>query len=218
MSANTANTVARLTPTGDLDRIRDPFSSHTETLRALRQSLLLRQTGESNVLTVVSPGAGEGKSRLAAELAWLFAQLGEPTLLVDANLRRPRQHLLFKGAQGLGLADALQAQSAPVLHAVEAAEALRLVTAGALPKHPVELLSAKGFGGLLASWRQQFRHIVIDTPAFAASSDALAVSVEAGAALMLVREHHSSMAGLRESAARLRAARVALTGTVTLAF
>ena len=211
---------AMLAPAPALDTIRAPFSPHTEALTNLRQGLLLRADGEGcNVLTIASPGAGEGKSRFAAELAWLFALLGESTLLVDANLRKPMQQQLFTGAgTAPGLAEALADGSAPVLHKVQGAPQLSVALAGSPPRQPAELLGNKGFGQLLDGWRGQFRHIVLDTSGFTASSDALAVSVEAGAALLLARSHHSRVDDLRAAAARLRGARVSLLGTVMLGF
>jgi len=78
-----------------------PFSQQMEALRALRSQLLMRWfTGEKDrrSLAIVSPGRGEGRSHLAANLAVKFSQMGEKTLLIDADLRSPRQHSLF----GLG--------------------------------------------------------------------------------------------------------------------
>ena len=216
----TPSAAALLTPAPVLDAVRDPFSKRTEQLRELRQGLQLRADPDlSSVIALVSPGAGEGRSRLAAELAWLFAQLGEATLLVDCNLRKPAQHQLFSGAGGgKGLADALNDGSEPLLYPVHSAPQLSVVTGGTPPKHPVELLSSTGFSALLSQWRSRYRHILLDTPAFNASSDAIAVASEAGAALMQVREHYTSFDGLKAMAERLTAARIQLLGTVSQGF
>ena len=77
----------------ELLAVHDPFNPYTEQLRALRQELLNRNPAEGGLcLAVVSAGAGEGRSRLAADLAVVLSQLEEDTLLVDADFRKPRQH------------------------------------------------------------------------------------------------------------------------------
>ena len=75
-----------------------PFSSRVEQLRAIRSQLMLRwfdRAEERQVLTIIGAERGEGRSYLAANLAIVFSQLGERTLLVDADMREPRQHFLF---------------------------------------------------------------------------------------------------------------------------
>ena len=77
----------------DLIVAHDPFEGQAEILRDLRTQLLLHWVnGERKVLAIVSPNTGDGRSFVAANLAVVFAQLGEKTLLVDADLRFPRQH------------------------------------------------------------------------------------------------------------------------------
>ena len=86
---------------------RDPFHPRAEELRALRTQLLIRwaQAGVGRrVLVVASATPGEGRSYVAANLALAFAQLGERTLLIDADLRAPRQHRIFDAPDAAGLA------------------------------------------------------------------------------------------------------------------
>ena len=83
-----------------------PFSPRVEQLRAIRSQLMLRwfdRAEERQVLTVVGAERGEGRSHLAANLAIVFSQLGERTLLVDADMREPRQHYLFHLENQIGL-------------------------------------------------------------------------------------------------------------------
>ena len=82
----------------------DPFSQQAEMLRTIRSHLELRWfSGEKKTLAIVSATNGDGRSYLAANLAIVFSQLGERTLLIDSDLRQPRQHKLFNlnNAQGL---------------------------------------------------------------------------------------------------------------------
>lgn len=193
----------------------DPFHPHSEKLRALRTAVLLRQ-GEAgpNVLAVVSSQKGEGRSRLAAELAIACAQLNQPTLLVDADLRRPTQHELFGVGNDRGLANALAETAAPHLHGVNGLPQLTLLTAGRPPANPLELLAPDALGALLVGWRRRYRHIIFDTPPVASCSDALAVASHAGAVLPLARLHGTPLAEWKLLATRLGSTRARVLGGV----
>ena len=173
--------------------------ARVERLRALRTELLLRQRSDDNrAIAVVGASPGEGRSRLAAELAIAFAQSGAPTLLVDADLRRGRQAQLFEAEPGEGLADALAAGGSARLQGVHGVPNLALVTAGALPAQPLELLSGARLAKLLDAWRRQFHHVVLDTPPARDCADGLAIASLCGAALVVSRVGRTRVADLRE--------------------
>src|SRR5260221_4226524 len=84
----------------------EPFHPRAEEMRALRTQLLIRWSNaglKQRVLAVVSPGSGEGRSYVAANLAVVFSQLGDRTLLIDADMRTPRQHRIFNVPDRVGL-------------------------------------------------------------------------------------------------------------------
>ena len=112
-----------------------PYHERSEQIRLLRTELMLRHdmADSANVVAVVSAHPCEGRSQLAAELAISFSQLGQPTLLVDADLRAPNQHALFGADNDTGLADALARESTPMLQPVAGLRALSLLTAGPTP-------------------------------------------------------------------------------------
>ena len=90
----------------DLVAAYQPFSRQVEALRALRSQLILRWFNEGNKsLAIVAASESDGCSNLAANLAVVFSQLGEQTLLVDANLREPKQHKIFNLSERRGLSD-----------------------------------------------------------------------------------------------------------------
>lgn len=206
---------ARATPAAELQVAHDPFHPHSERIRELRTAILQRQpeTG-SHVFAVVSAGSGEGRSRLAAELAISCAQLNQPTLLVDADLRRPRLHALFGVDNDPGLAHALAETTAPRLHGVAGLPQLTLLCAGRTPRNPLELLATDALGALLVGWRRRYRHIVFDTPPVTLVSDALAVVSHAGAALPLARLHQTPLADWTQLVGRLNSTRARLLGGV----
>ena len=206
----------RVTPSQSLTVAHDPYALHSESVRDLRTELLLRhQSGNgANVVAVMSPCRGEGRSQLAAELAIAFSQLGRPTLLVDADLRKPRQHSLFDADNQHGLAEAIATGSSPYLHPVTGLPELNLLTAGQSVSNPLELLSDSRFEDLLREWRIHYSHIVFDTAPVSQYSDGLAVAKVAGRTLALSRAAHTPYAELRDMQRRLLTTQSQILGAV----
>ncbi|MBL6749323.1 MAG: CpsD/CapB family tyrosine-protein kinase [Nevskia sp.] len=194
----------------------DPYGPRGERFRALRTELLLRRPSpcQADTIAVLSPCAGEGRSQLAAELAIAFAQLGRPTLLVDADLRHARQQALFGTDGPIGLTDALASGATPYLHPVEGVPHLALLAAGSALPNPQELLSDERFEKLIEEWRQQYAYIVFDTPPVSAYSDGLAVARLAGRVLAVNRAAHTPYVRAREMLRRLSATQAVIVGAV----
>jgi protein-tyrosine kinase len=168
----------------------NPQSELIEPLRALRSQLTLRwfNNADRKVVAITSPGRGEGRSWLAANLAVVFAQIGERTLLIDADMRNPRQHELFNLGNSVGLSALLTGRAGKET-ALRIHSQLRLfvLPAGILPPNPQELLGRPVFDIVLERFVEQFDVILIDTPAAAETADAQIVAKRAGAAVMLAR-------------------------------
>ncbi len=173
-----------------------PYHRRTEELRALRTQLMVRwlkpPAETQQVLAVVSPGSGEGRSYVAANLAVLFSQLGGRTLLIDADLRNPRQHLIFDVPDRIGLSAVLSGRAEPdVAVAVPGFRNLALLPAGATPPNPLELLSRPLLPALLKEYVADFDVILVDTPPALPYSDAQTISFHAGSAIVLIRQNHT---------------------------
>jgi len=195
----------------------DPYDPRCEAVRALRTELLLRRDSASergDIVALLSPCAGEGRSMLAAELAISLSQLCRPTLLVDADFRHPRQHTLFGTDIEPGLAQVLEHGAKPRLHSVQDLPWLSVLTAGAIPHNPLELLSGSRFASVIRDWRGKFEFIVIDTPPVTQFSDGLAVASIVGRVLALSRAHHTPYKNMRDMLLRLTATRSHLLGAV----
>lgn len=206
-------------PSEQLLGLHDPFEPFSEAIRALRTELLMRAPeDDADVLAVMSSGPREGRSRLAAELGIAFSQLGQATLLVDCDLRRPRQHELFTAENDMGLAHAISQGSPPKIQAVAGLPELSILTAGSRPSTPLEILSSHEFGELLTGWRRRYRHVILDTPAVSEFSDALAVAAHAERVLLISRTHHSSLAKTRDAVRRLESSRAVVVGCVMNTF
>lgn len=194
----------------------DPYDQRSERLRALRtELLLLNDTARgANIVPVLSPGANEGRTQLAAELAISFAQLGRRTLLVDADMRKPGQHELFHSDNQFGLSRAISLGEKPLFHPVIGLPTMRVLTAGPIPPNPLELLSDGRFEHLLSEWRKNYEFIVIDTPPISQCADGLAIATLAASFLLVSRSQHTSFKITRAALRRLETTQSKILGAV----
>jgi chain length determinant protein tyrosine kinase EpsG len=175
-----------------------PFSAQVEALRAVRGQLMLRWFIDVHkTLAVVSPCRGEGRSYMAANLAIVFSQLGERTLLIDADLRHSRQQALFKLQGGYGLSDVLAGRSdLTAVTRIPAFRDLSILPAGTVPPNPVELLS-RGLKNCLQQLQTQFDVILIDAPSAEEGIDAQLIASNCGGALLVARQDKTRLNDLQ---------------------
>jgi len=195
-----------------------PFSPVVEELRALRSQLMLRwfdTDSERKAIAIVSPENGDGRSWMAANLAVVFSQLGERTLLIDADMRRPRLHTMFGVDNKTGLSSILAGRAGTeAIQRIAALLDLSILPAGATPPNPQELLNRPAFSQLLGLASESFDVIVIDTPPTFAYSDAQTTAVRASGALVVARKNVSRSSRLRGCAEMLVEASATVVGTV----
>src|SRR5260221_3888511 len=200
----------------------EPFHPRAEELRALRTQWVMRwsRTGVSHrMLAIASRGCGEGRSYVAANLAVVFSQLGERTLLIDADLRAPRQHRIFNVPDRIGLTAVLSDRADRCAVApVREFGRLSLLPAGAPPPNPQELLSRPALGAFLQEVWNEFDVILFDTPPAKFYADALNVAFRAGSAVMLARRDHTRLADTTGLVRELSDSGVHVVGTVLNAF
>lgn len=173
-----------------------PYSEQVESLRALRTQLLIRlfHTGHKR-LSLIGVGEGDGCSYYAANLAVVFSQLGEKTLLIDANMRRPRQHQIFNLGTRSGLSEILAGRAdTSAICRIPAFIDLSVLTAGTIPPNPAELLARNTFPPLLEELGERFDVILLDTPPALHYADAQSLAVLAGATLLVARINHTRLA------------------------
>jgi chain length determinant protein tyrosine kinase EpsG len=203
---------------GELVTAADPFSDQADAFRELRSRLLLEVLDERDrcALAIVSPDAGDGKTYLAANLAVAFSQLGGRTLLIDADIRTPRQHRLLGVEHGAGLSSVLAglAEVSGAVHPVPGLPSLYLLPTGAVPPNPLELLQRPAFGVLVREMLQKFEHVVVDTPAAIRGADPRVIAAHCGAALVVARRGRSRMAPLEGLVAALSRGSASVAGVV----
>jgi protein-tyrosine kinase len=210
--------VARLS--SELIHARDADNARSEKIRALRTDLMLlnESAQRGNVFAIVGPGRGEGRSQLCAELAISFAQLGRRTLLVDADLRHPRQHVLFTADNQWGLAQSLTLGEPPYLHGVEGLPELAVLTSGAIPPNPLELVSHRRFERMITDLRRQYDFVVIDTPAVSLYADGLQIASVAHRVVVVARTEATSFHSMKDMLRRLAVTESKILGAVISTF
>ena len=194
----------------------NPVSPQVEALRDLRTQLLVRWFNlERKVLAICSPARSDGRSYLAANLALSFSQLGRNTLLIDGDMRQPRQHQIFNLDSREGLSTALAGRASgtcvqPVAHFPK----LSVLPTGPVPPNPLDLLSRSEFPHLLDELKQRFDVVLIDTPAAALGADAQMIALHAGGALMLACEGQTRLKDLHILAAGIASGNAVIVGSV----
>nr|WP_315252987.1 chain length determinant protein tyrosine kinase EpsG [uncultured Duganella sp.] len=195
-----------------------PFSPQVEQLRAVRSQLMLRWFARGRKsLAVVQVNESDGGSMFAANLAVVFSQLGENTLLVDANLRKPSQHSVFDLRPGPGLSDLLAGRAdTSAVTRVPNFVSLSVLGAGTLPPNPQELLGRSVFSTLNAQLEAQHDVTLYDAAPFALGADALAVAARAGGVLLVGRKDHTLLADISTVADEIRHSGAEVVGAVMI--
>ena len=169
-----------------------PQSQMSEAFRALRTSLLLSQADHPpQVILMTSALPREGKTTAAVNLAVTLAQLGDKTLLVDADLRKPgiNRALSLVDGKHAGLSSYLAGVSTLDLITVPhpAISNLEAIPTGPIPPNPADLLSSRRLTELITELRGRYKFVVIDSPPIMAATDAVILSVLVDGVLMVVR-------------------------------
>jgi protein-tyrosine kinase len=196
-----------------------PFSHEVEQLRVVRSQLILRwfdkERGKS-LLAIAGTAPGDGCSYIAANLAIVFSQLGERTLLIDSDLRAPRQHSLFKLENKIGFSSILagRASSDDAIVRIPVFANLSVLPAGPVPPNPQELLNRPAFNELLDHAKEAYDVVLIDTSSMSAGPDAVVVASYAGAALAVARMIETRAGAFRDMVQALARSGIAVVGSV----
>ncbi len=194
-----------------------PASARAEALRTLRSELHLRWFGKGNrALAIIEARPGDGGAMLAANLAVAFAQLGERTLLIDANLRAPSQQDLFGLKSDAGLTAFIRGRENLDTAAVKVPgfNCLSVMFAGALPPNPQELLGHVSFAYLMETATSKFGVVIVDTPPMLQCADAQLIAARTGGAVLTTKRHLTRLTDVVRIKSQLEAAGVTLLGAV----
>jgi capsular exopolysaccharide synthesis family protein len=175
-------------------------SALAESFRSLRVNLqyLFLDSGKK-VIGITSSGQGEGKTFCASNLSVVMAQSGKKTLLIDADLRKPRIAARFDVDNAAGLASYLTgAHKADDIIQVTATENLHIIPSGPLPASPLNLLGTPRMEALIEKVRQEYDYIILDTPPLGLVSDFLVLLKYTDFNMYIVRHRLTERAGLNK--------------------
>ena len=202
--------------TSSLVVLDDPRSFAAEAYRVLRNNLhYANPDAPLRRILVTSAGPGEGKSTTAANLALVLAQGDRPVLLVEADLRRPNVHTLFRQPSSPGLSSYLVGDA--LLEAVllkSAVPNLSLVASGPIPPNPAELLASRRMHAFLATVAERFDVVILDSPPVLATSDACALAPHVDGVLLVVDSGRTPQVSLTRAKERIEAVRGRVLGAV----
>ncbi|MDQ6694473.1 MAG: CpsD/CapB family tyrosine-protein kinase [Chloroflexota bacterium] len=173
----------------------EPKSAASEAYRALRTNIQFSSPDRPvHILLATSTSPDDGKSTTIANLAITFAAAGSPTILVDADLRRPHLHKVFglENSSGLTTMVAEMARQAKGAGGVQIplqstqVENLRVLTSGPVPPNPSEILSSQRMAEILSMLRAEAEYVLIDTPPIIAVTDAAVLAPRVDGVLLVV--------------------------------
>lgn len=195
---------------------RDPRSPAAEAYRILRTNLSFL-AGESplKTLALTSAGAQEGKSTTAANLAISFALTGKKVLLVDTDMRKPRLHEIFKLPHVKGLSTLLMGAKT-FEEVVQFCEpyGIDIITSGAVPENPSELLESDRLTSLLAMASARYDIVILDAPPALAVTDVSVLASRVDGVLLVLNTNKVSQRAATQSLRNLLSAKARLLGLV----
>ena len=175
-----------------------PRSPVAESFRSLRTALSF-SIEKHNAMFVTSPVPGDGKTFSAANLAVAFTQNNAKVLLVDADMRKSRQHQIWNVPRYPGLSNLIvdsEMSFSEVVHQVDV-PGLSFLAAGVSPPNPLELIEKEHFHKLIAEWKQQFDYVIIDCPPIAVVADAINMSKVCQTGLIIVKNFKTPVNAVR---------------------
>jgi len=196
----------------------EPHSPEAEAIRGIRTNVLFTGVDRRpRSLVVTSALPGEGKSVLSANLALAFAEAGTPVVLLDADLRRPSQHRLFRVSGATGLTTLLTEPTAPAeLARYRVSPQLTVIPSGPLPPNPAELLASGRMSALLQQLAGLAENglVIVDTSPVLAVADPVALSTKVEGTIVVMDSSRTRVASARRALASLERVHAHLVGVV----
>ena len=193
-----------------------PHTPEAEAIRKIRTQLLLRLDAPKNqTIAIVSPNSGEGKSYVATSLALAFAQNGQRTLLINANLREAQHSGVLDSQRLQGLSSVLSKRRLLSQCLISTSfSKLCLLDAGPLPPNPAELLLAPALQNIFDSVTDQFDILILDTPSMNLFPDAQLIAQQADACLIVARQDRTPLNDIRKTKRMIQAAGGTAIGSI----
>jgi polysaccharide biosynthesis transport protein len=168
--------------------LNEPYSPATSAFEILQTNLSFSLSDKAlRVIVLSSSIPGEGKSFVSANLAIAIAQMGRKVLLIDGDMRRPTQHLIWQLPNLRGLSHILSGQGELTSTTQEALVTLDILTAGAIPPNPLSLIDSQKMASVIQEAQNHYDFVIIDAPPITAVADPLLLSKIADGMVLVVR-------------------------------
>lgn len=199
----------------ELVMLNNPKSPIAEAYRTLRTNIQFSNVdGDLKTLCVTSSGPGEGKTTTVTNLAETFAQAGNRVLIIDADLRRPRVHKVFKLSNHKGLTNVLANQySIDDVTQVTGTE-VTVMTSGPIPPNPSELLGSQKMKDIITQLKQLYDVIIIDSPPVGVVTDAAILSTSVDGTILVVASGKTEIDGAKRAKQLLENVGARIVGVV----
>ena len=200
----------------DLHVYEQPKSGVAECLRAIRTNIFFMVPEKPlRTILVTSSAPQEGKTTVATSLAITMAGSGSRVLLVDADMRRPRMHKVFKVSNEAGLSSlTLGEGDLASLARPTGVPNVYVLPSGPVPPNPSELLHTTAFKKLVAQMAEAYDRVIIDSPPIGAVADAVVMSTHADGTIFVARAGKTARDLARRAIRQLRAVNATLVGAV----
>lgn len=199
----------------ELPVLNNPYSSQSAAFEMLQANLGFTISDKAlRVIVISSSIPGEGKSFVAANLAVAVAQIGRRVLLVDGDMRRPRQHKIWEQSNLVGLSNILVSQAELQTTTKEALMTLDLVTSGTIPPNPAALLDSQRMAEVIREASKEYDFVIIDAPPLTAVADALMLGKLVDGLLLVVRPGIANIASVNAAKSLLEQAGQRVLGMV----
>lgn len=193
----------------------NPESLISEQFRTLRTNVHFSTEGKKSIILITSPSSSEGKSTTTANLAVSMAQQKEKVLLVDANLREPAIHFIFKKENSVGLTDVLK-EEVSLKEAIIPTDigSLDILTSGQMDVHPAELLGSKLLQATLQNALSVYDVILIDSPPILDVTDTKLLANKSDGVILVISQGRTEIEKAAEAKKALEFAKANLFGVI----
>jgi succinoglycan biosynthesis transport protein ExoP len=200
----------------ELIAMREPQSIQAESYRSIRTTLFVSSPpGRIKTILFTSPLAREGKSSTVSNMGITLAEASKRVVIVDSDLRKPKQGRIFNAGGGPGLSQFLSSHMEPAeVVKPTGVPNLQLITSGTLPANPIELLTSEKMDTLVAYLKRSFDFVLFDAPPILAVSDALAMGPMADAIILVARGGQTPIPALKQAKQKLDAHKLKCLGII----
>lgn len=192
-----------------------PKSVVSEAYKVLRTNIQYSSIDKKmKVILVTSSEPGEGKSTTSGNLAVSLGYDGKKVLIIDCDLRKPSIHKLFNQSNTVGLSEVLVGKEELAVAIKNYDKNIDVLTSGNIPPNPSEMLGSEAMENLLIDLREQYDHIILDSPPTNLVSDSQVLSIKADGTLLVVRAEKTKRESIKMAKEKIERVNGKIIGSI----